>query len=248
MASARIVAARPATSASVSPFVRSAMRKPAICVSDDLSGHDARQDLAGLVLAEVAAGGHGVDRRRERGVGHQVAGPPRKFASSRSPSGVSTDSGWNWTPSAGSVAVADAHDDAAAGARHLELVRQRRRVDHERVVAPDGERRRQAGVDRAAVVLDRRGLAVDGLVAHDRGPVRLREGLVPEADAERRDAGLGEGADGLDGDPGLVGRARARARRRRGPSRRRADPRPARGRCARRAGRRPSSPSIWTRL
>ena len=34
VASARIVAARPATSASVSPFVRSAMRKPAIWVSE----------------------------------------------------------------------------------------------------------------------------------------------------------------------------------------------------------------------
>jgi hypothetical protein len=32
-ASARIVAARPATSSTVSPFVRNAMRKPAVCTS-----------------------------------------------------------------------------------------------------------------------------------------------------------------------------------------------------------------------
>ena len=207
VASARIVAARPATSASVSPFVRSAMRNPAICVSDDLPGHDAPQDLARLLLLQVAARGHGVDGRRQRGVRHQRAGPSRKFASSRAPSGVSTDSGWNWTPSAGSVAVADAHDHPAAGARHLEIVAQGVRVDDERVVAPHRQRRAEAGVDRPAVVLDRRGLAVDGLVAHDGGPVGLREGLVPQADAERRDAGLGEGADRLHGDPGLVRRA-----------------------------------------
>jgi len=36
VASARIVEARPASSSSVSPFVRSAMRKPAICASDAL--------------------------------------------------------------------------------------------------------------------------------------------------------------------------------------------------------------------
>ena len=36
----------------------------------------------------------------------------RKLASRCGPSGVRTDSGWNWTPSSGRRRVADAHDDA----------------------------------------------------------------------------------------------------------------------------------------
>jgi hypothetical protein len=59
-------------------------------------------------------------------------------------------------------------------------------------------------------VLDGRRLAVDGDVAHHASTERLGERLVAQADPERRDAGLGEAADGLQRDTGLVGRARPR--------------------------------------
>ena len=59
------------------------------------------------------------------------------------PSSVSTDSGWNCTPSAGQLAVADPHHDALAARAHLEAVRELV-GDDQRVVAPDRQRRRQA--------------------------------------------------------------------------------------------------------
>ena len=90
----------------------------------------------------------------------------------------------------------------------LEGVGQAVGIDDERVVAPDGQRRRQAGEDRAAVVRDLARLAVDRLAADDEAAERLRERLVAEADAERRDPGLREAAHRLQRDAGLVGRAR----------------------------------------
>jgi hypothetical protein len=59
------------------------------------------------------------------------------------------------------------------------------------------------------VVLDLGRLAVDRDVADDLAAERLHERLVAEADAERRDPGLGEAAHDLDRHPGLVRRARA---------------------------------------
>ena len=66
----------------------------------------------------------------------------------------------------GQLAVADAHETPAAARRRLEAVRQVR-VDDERVVAPDGQRRGEPGEDPPPVVLDLRGLAVHGLALHD---------------------------------------------------------------------------------
>jgi hypothetical protein len=108
----------------------------------------------------------------------------------------------------GQLAVAHAHDHAAAAGRHLEAVGHVV-VDDQRVVAPDGEGRGQPGEDRAAVVLDRRRLAVDGDVADDLAAERLGQRLVAEAHAEGRHAGFGEAAHDVDRDPRLVGRAGA---------------------------------------
>src|SRR5256714_13210044 len=60
------------------------------------------------------------------------------------------------------LAVAHAHHYSAAARALLEAARQLR-LEHERVIAPHPERRGQAAKDRAAVVLDRGGLAVDRL-------------------------------------------------------------------------------------
>jgi 2,4-dienoyl-CoA reductase-like NADH-dependent reductase (Old Yellow Enzyme family) len=107
------------------------------------------------------------------------------------------------------AAMADAHEHAAAAGGGLEDVGQRLGVDHERVVAPDGERARQPGEDRAPVVLDHGRLAVHRLVADDRAAEGLRHRLVAQAHTERGHAGLGEPARDRQADPGLVGRARA---------------------------------------
>jgi hypothetical protein len=95
---ARIVAASPASSSTVSPFVRSAMRKPAICVSET------SPDMISARTAEVSSWGRSLPdatasiARVRVSLGNRQ---PRKFASSCLPSSVRTDSGWNWTPSAG---------------------------------------------------------------------------------------------------------------------------------------------------
>ncbi len=59
-----------------------------------IPGHDHRHDLARLCTLEVVA----VEQPRDRVLDHR-----RKFRSRSIPSGVSTDSGWNCTPSIGSV-------------------------------------------------------------------------------------------------------------------------------------------------
>ena len=168
-----------------------------------LAVHDPRQHLGGLIGAQVATRRQRVDRLRQGRVGHQL----RKFASSPMPCSVRTDSGWNWTPSAGSSRWRTPISTSPPG-RGLETNGQLG-VDDERVVAPYGQRAGQAGEDRAPVVLDRGGLAVDGLVDPDGAPEGLRESLVAETDPKRRDAPLGHPAGDLERDTGLVGGARS---------------------------------------
>src|SRR5437016_1083254 len=107
------------------------------------------------------------------------------------------------------LAVAHAHHYSAAARALLEAARQLG-LDHERVIAPHRERRGQAAKDRAAVVLDRGGLAVDRLVQCDASSEGLRERLVAQTYAERRDPRLGHAARELDRDAGLLRRARPR--------------------------------------
>ncbi len=61
-----------------------------------LAAHDRAHRLARLVPREVVT----VQQLRDRGLDHQR--PSRKLRASAGPSGVSTDSGWNWTPTIGS--------------------------------------------------------------------------------------------------------------------------------------------------
>ena len=64
-----------------------------------VAAHDLVHHVAGLLTREVVA----VEQSRERGLDHERRKfLPRKFAPSWGPSGVSTLSGWNWTPSIGS--------------------------------------------------------------------------------------------------------------------------------------------------
>ena len=99
---------------------------------------------------------------------------------------MSTDSGWNWTPSIGQLAMPDGHDLAVAGGRRdLELLGNS--CGRERVVAAGFELVREAGEQAAAVMPDGASLAVHEL---PRGLDLAAEGfddrLVAEADAERR--------------------------------------------------------------
>ena len=203
-----------------------------------VAGHDLGEHRGGLLGGEVA--GPRPPRRSPRsGRRHLAQGSSR---SSCLPRSVSTDSGWNCTPSAGSSRWRMPITTPPPCAVDLEAVRAASGVDDERVVAPDGQRARQAREDRPAVVLDRRRLAVHRLVADDAPAEGLGERLVAEADAERRHAGLGEAAHDLERDPGLVGRARARARRRRGRAALEQLVDASRGRCARPRARRRARP------
>src|SRR5205085_9047502 len=68
----------------------------------DLRGaalHDLVEHRRGMVRREMRSGANGVDRPGDDVVGHQAS--VRKFRRMSLPLGVSTDSGWNWTPSAG---------------------------------------------------------------------------------------------------------------------------------------------------
>ena len=109
----RIASAKPAISSGVSPFRRRATRKPPIWawVASPAMISSITARACGAV--EVVA----VEQPSERLLDHR----DRKFRQRSGPSGVSTDSGWNCTPSTGSVAVADGHHLAVGGGRrHLE--------------------------------------------------------------------------------------------------------------------------------
>src|SRR4051794_41162599 len=201
-ASSRMVAARPATSSTVSPFARSAIRNAAVCTSvtrpsmisrstdaassADRSCPDATRSIAGVTRSlgkEVAEDLHAVGGEDRLGMELNTLG--------------------------GQLAVAQAHHHAAARRAHLEHVRHVG-IDHERVVARDLDLVGQAGEDRLSVVLDHRRLAVDRLVGDDGSAERLAKRLVAEADAQDRRAALSERTDCLDRDPRLVRRARTR--------------------------------------
>src|SRR5262245_5837421 len=82
-----------------------------------------------------------------------------------------------------------AHDLAVVGGgRDEEVGRHAVALDGERMVPRDGKRRRNACEHTAAIVADRRELAVHhALRAHDASAERLADRLVSEADAQDRD-------------------------------------------------------------
>ena len=179
----------------------------------DLAGatlHDLAEHGRSVVGGQVVARGDRVDRP---GQDRHSAFPPPDAASR-----VEPEEGGDHLLAAGGqyrlgveldsfgrqFAVPDPHDDVTVGGADLELVGQRVAGD-QRVVAADRQRRRQAFVDRLAVVLDLRLLAVDRLALDDRAAEGLDQRLVAEADPEHRDALAGE----LRGSP----RPRSRPRR-----------------------------------
>ena len=99
-ASERIVRASPTSSGTVSPLARRAIRKAPVWTGSARPSMISAKHRRGVVGGEVIAGADRVDRPADDVVGHQLS--PRKFFSSDLPCGVRTDSGWNWTPSAGS--------------------------------------------------------------------------------------------------------------------------------------------------
>src|SRR3954449_2415669 len=174
-ASERIVLASPASSSSVSPFARRAMRKPAICTS--LASPDMmtrRTSAASSPLRSRPAAsasmacvriGSGI---RKPGGAHEVAQQGAAL--------VGEDRlGVELHALGGQLAVADGHDDPSAAGTDLERAGQRLLLHDERVIPAHGQRRAHAGEDRAAVVLDRRRLAVYRQVPDDRPAEGLRE-------------------------------------------------------------------------
>src|SRR3954454_2984447 len=201
VASARIVLASPASSSSVSPLARRAMRNPAICTS-----------LASPpMMTSRTAAASSLDSERPDATA--------SMACVRIGSGIQEEVAQQGAALVGEhrlrvelhalrrkLAMADGHDDPSSARGDLERVGQRLLLHHEGVIAPHGQRCRDPGEDRAAVVLDRRRLAVHRQVPDDRAAEGLRERLVAEADAEDRNAVLGEPLDHVETDAGLVGR------------------------------------------
>src|SRR4051812_17721763 len=170
-ASERIVRARPISSSTVSPLVRSAIRNAAACASEASpaitwpSTAAASSELrsepdASRSIASVSTGlgkevrQHGLAVRREHRLRVELHALARQLA------------------------VANRHHGFARARRHLELVGQRVGVHDERVVAPGHERGFEAAEDRPAVVLHARGLPVHRLAAHDPAAERLGHRLV----------------------------------------------------------------------
>src|SRR3954447_25121356 len=162
VASSRIVRARPSISSSVSPFVRSAIRKPAISTSPTspamirrstaaAPSADRSSPDASASIAAVSVGSGNAEEVREQllaGIGqHRLR--------------VELDALGR------QLAMADAHQHAAAARGRLEAVGQALRLDDQRVVAADLQGVFEAFVDGAAVVIDGRRLAVHRLVADD---------------------------------------------------------------------------------
>src|SRR6478609_524431 len=203
VASERIVAARPASSSTVSPFVRSAIRNPAIWVSVALPSMITRRTSPAC----------SIDRSwpdASASIAFVRVGSGKEVFEELLP-GVGEDRlGMELDALGGQLAVADRHQHAATMSGGLEAVRQRVLADDERVVAPHDERGFDAGEDGPAVVLGGRGLAVHRIVADDLAAEGLRERLMAEADAERRHARLREALHDVEAYARLVGRARPR--------------------------------------
>src|SRR5215207_3658599 len=175
VASARIVEARPASSSTVSPFVRSAIRNAAICVSDALPS----------MITRSTAAASSIDRsppEASASIAFVRVGSGKEVLKQLLP-GVGQDRfGVKLDALGGQLAVADGHEDAATVRGGLEAIGERVLADDERVVAAHDERGFDAGEDRPAVVLGGRRLAVHRDMAHDVSAERLRERLMAEAD------------------------------------------------------------------
>src|SRR4051794_11588471 len=191
VASRRMVVARPTSSSTVSPLVRRAISTAAVWVSDALP----------LMISASTPAACSTERSW-RVASRSIASVRMRLGKEALQQRLAVRGEHRLRvelhPEGRQGAVAHRHQHPAAPRRRRERVGQLR-VDHERVVAPHRERARQPLEQPGPVVLDLRGLAVHGHVADHAAPVGLGERLVAEADAEGRDARLGEAAHRLDG-------------------------------------------------
>src|ERR671910_920950 len=202
----RIVRASPTSSATVSPFVRRAIRKAAVPPSP------ARPSMISSSTAEAWSAvrwvpSHTASIARVRmslGIGLREEVPQQLLAvRGEHRLGMELDALGR------ERSVSDSHHDVVGPGRLLELVGQVR-IRDQRVIPTGLERAREPLVYPSAVVLDLGVLAVDRDPT-DRAPSeRLDQRLMAEADTEHRDPGLRERAGRLDRDPGVAWRARPR--------------------------------------
>src|SRR5262245_18044966 len=220
-AAARSARAAAVSSSIVSPFVRSATRKAAICagVASPASTALIAWPISGSVRSwpsttramasrSVRSGSSGSSGgRRSRGQARQEIAEQLLSRERQDRLGVELDALDEQLP------VAHSHDRLAVAVggprRALEHGRQTRGVDHERVVAGGIERIRQAREDAPVVVVDGRGLAVhDARGADDLAPEGGADRLMAEADTEDRDPSR-EALDERHRDAGVARGARA---------------------------------------
>src|SRR3954454_14214174 len=159
VASSRIVVARPTSSSTVSPFVRSAISTAAISASEPLPAmisastpaacseeRSRRAASASIASVSTGLGKEGLQQPLAVGREHRLGVELHALGGQR--------------------AVAHRHQHAAAPRGRLELAGQLG-VDDERVVTADHERAGQVREESGAVVLDRGRLAVHREVPHD---------------------------------------------------------------------------------
>ena len=134
--------------------------------------------------AAPVGGRHLLEERDRVDLAHDA---PRKLATSCAPCSDRIDSGWNCTPSRGSVRCRTPITTAPAVAEISRLVGHRDR--RQRVVAHRREPLGQVGEDAAPVVLDGGHLAVGGQHPLHRAAVRRHQPLHAQADPEHRPGG-----------------------------------------------------------
>src|SRR5215211_2233292 len=158
-ASSRMVRARPAISATLSPLVRSANMNAAACASE------ARPSITSCSTAAASSAERSAPPAT-RSIALVMTGlgilGAEEVGEQRHPLLRQHRLRVELHPFGGQPRVAQAHDHVVRAGRHLEL-RRKVWIDHERVVATGHERCFEAPEDRPAVVLHGRGLAVHGL-------------------------------------------------------------------------------------
>src|SRR5690242_4757092 len=158
LASRRIVVARPTSSSTVSPLVRSAISTAAVCTSEALPS---------MISASTAAVSSALRSRREASASiASVSTSPKEVLQQTLAVRREHGLGMELHAQRGQVGVLDRHDHASAAGGDAQAVGEVR-VGDERVVAADGERARQAREQLAAVVLDLGRLPVHRDVADD---------------------------------------------------------------------------------
>src|SRR3954451_12302649 len=140
VASSRMVEASPASSSTVSPFVRSAIRNAAICVSDALPSMITRRTAAACSIDRSRPEASASIALVRVGSGIPCGGAhTEEVLEQLLPAIGENRLGMELDALRGQLAVADRHQDAAAVGRRLEAVGQRVLADDEGVIATHDE-------------------------------------------------------------------------------------------------------------